>query len=192
MARTGVLSVPVTALKRGGYSSQNRFMIIVLPHAAIAVDRDRRHSCSSWMIEELAQSIKSLFGSWVKYPSTRSDDPDAPLFTFGEKRGCAGCQVEAFIVHFVESVSSTKGTGLLESTPRSEPQPPSSTFDFELPVFPRRTVAVFLVAASTSSRCAAAVRTIARMSTSRRPFSSNERRAVCASRSVTDGKVTSA
>ena len=51
---------------------------------------------------------------------------------------------EVFVHVGLQSVSSTKGTGLLESTPRSEPQPPSSTLDFVPRALPRRAAAVFV------------------------------------------------
>ena len=60
-------------------------------------------------------------------------------------------------------------TGLLGSIPRSVPSPLSSAVGFP-PARPRHAAAVLLTAASISFRCSRAVRTIARVPTSRRPL----------------------
>lgn len=59
-------------------------------HAAVAVDSYRRHSRATRVIEEQAQTIESLFGSWIENPTTRSYCTNAPLIAFSkEGRGAS-------------------------------------------------------------------------------------------------------
>src|SRR5690606_22755866 len=68
-------------------------------HTTVAINCDRRHARAARMIEEPAQTIEGLLGSWIEDPSTRSYRPNAPLITFGEKRRCASGQVGDIIIH---------------------------------------------------------------------------------------------
>ena len=45
------------------------------------------------MVQEPAQTIESLLGSWVENPTTRSDGSDALLVGFGKERYSASGQV---------------------------------------------------------------------------------------------------
>src|SRR5271165_2067082 len=163
-----------------------------LARAAVAVYGNRGHACSPGVVNQATEVVERLFRARIEDPAAGFDRSNS-LFRWALTEGppLRASDGQSHCSRGAQSVSSTKGTGLLESTPRSEPQPLSSTLEFWLPP-ERRISAVVCVARSTSSRCAIAVRIMARVSTSRFPCALSAFLAATASLSDIGAKVTSA
>jgi hypothetical protein len=70
-----------------------------LAHAAVAIDRDRRHSSSSRNVEKPAQSVEGLLGARVEHPSARSNGANATLVIFAKQLDGARRQMGDLIAH---------------------------------------------------------------------------------------------
>jgi len=70
-----------------------------LAHAAVVVDRNRRHPSPSWNQEELAESIERLLGARVQHPSARSNGANATFDSCVKQLGGARRQMGDLIAH---------------------------------------------------------------------------------------------
>ena len=90
-------------------------------HARIAVDRNRRHSSRARMRNELLENGERIFCSWVGDPSFRADRFDSVDFRLAKEICGVRGEMRWDWRQSNHSVSSTKGTGIRESTPRRAP-----------------------------------------------------------------------
>lgn len=92
-----------------------------LAHPAVTINGDGGHSRAAWVVEEAAQAVEGLLAARIEHPSPRSDRPHAVLVILCQKRCASVLRWESSSLIPGQSVSSIKGTGLLESTPNRAP-----------------------------------------------------------------------